>query len=544
MWKNSSHALCYLLLTFTILFCSCPGNGEVAFVPDIQLSDANFFYKSAETDSRSFSMEVNTDWIVSVKNKKDNTISDWLTVSQESGQAGKFNIKIYISGLNREQEARTAIIEIKAGDLTRNITVKQNGIATISIETKEIFIKGTEAGEIKFSVDDKWTISPASVSWGTFSSTSGEAGDYTISFTPNATNNSAADISLEAYINSDGSSEPFTIIHKADLESYNDKDVVQLQTATQVSGVDLIFMGDGFTRKDMEKEEGKYEKSIRQAVDHFFSIEPYISYRKYFNVYMVVAESAEEGVKNELGDVNNKFSSIYQGGTLINCNYHLCREYVELVTQFKGETVTEFGDLTAILVLNSTKYAGTCLRWADGFTLSLCPMSTSASPYDFKGVINHEAGGHGFALLADEYVDVINKDMTIPQFEIDQVRATQAGGDTYFNVDFTSNLSQILWKGFIGHSKYSMVGAYEGAYYYGHGVWRPEVGSCMINNIPYYNAPSRWAVVNRIMMINNVSFSLADFMNVDIIDVNGLKVVRTKGAVMDMPPLAPPVFIE
>lgn len=66
----------------------------------------------------------------------------------------------------------------------------------------------------------------------------------------------------------------------------------------------------------------------------------------------------------------------------------------------------------------------------------------------------------------------------------------------------------------------------------------------MINNIPYYNAPSRWAAVNRIMMINNIPFSLADFVNVDIIDVNGLNVARTKGAVMDMPPLAPPVFIE
>ncbi len=462
MRKNSSYALCYLLLASIILFCSCPGNGEVALVPDIELSDTNFFYKSAEADTRSFSMEVNTDWEILVRNKDDNSISDWLSVSQESGgYAGKFNIQIFLSGLNENQNARAAIIEIKAGNLTKTVTVKQNGIATISLETKEIVIKGTETGEIKFSVDYKWTISPESISWGgDFSKTSGEAGDHTITFTPKATNNSAADISVEAYINTDGASESFTIIHKADLESYNDKDVVQLQAATKGVGIDLIFMGDGFTRKDMEKEEGgKYEKSMRQAIDYFFSIEPYLSYRSYFNIYMVVAESAEEGVKNELGDVNNKFSSAYEGGTLINCNYHLCREYVELVTQFKGEAVTEFGDLTTVLILNSTKYAGTCLRWADGFTLSLCPMSTSASPpYDFRGVVNHEAGGHGFALLADEYVDAINTNMTIPQFEIDQVRATQAGGDTYFNVDFTSDLSQILWKGFIGNSKYSMVG--------------------------------------------------------------------------------------
>jgi len=544
MWKNSSHALCHFLVALTILFCSCPGNGEVNLVPDIQLSTTGFFYKSTEADTRSFNLEVNTDWTITVKNKEDNTISDWLSVSQGSGQAGTFNIRLYVSALNREEKARTAIIEIRAGELIKTVAVKQNGVATISLDTKEIYIKGTESGEIKFSVNNKWTITPSSVSSGDFSSTSGEAGDHIVTFTPKATNNSTADISIEAFVNSEGSSESFTIIHKADLERYDDKDVVQLQTATKGIGVDIIFMGDGFTRKDMEKEEGKYEKTMRQAMEYFFSVEPYIAFREYFNVYMVVAESLEEGVKNESGDVDNKFSSVYQGGTFINCNYSLCREYVELVTQFKGEATTVYGDLTAILVLNSTKYAGTCLRWADGFTLSLCPMSTSASPYDFRGIINHEAGGHGFALLADEYVETGNAKLTIPQLEIDLARATQTNGDTYLNVDFTNDLSQILWKDFIGNPKYSMVGAYEGAYYYGYGAWRPEEGSCMINNIPYYNAPSRWAAVKRIMVINNITFSLMDFVNVDIIDADGLNVAQTKGAVMSMPPLAPPVLIE
>ncbi len=533
----------YLLLLVYIPFLSNCSDSEDDIIPHIELSDTDFFYKSIETDTRKFTLEANVDWKLTISDKENTSGQKWLSASHNSGQAGAQEIRLYVSGTNNSTKARTATVEIIGAEITKIITVKQNGKATIDLEKNEYIIKELESAEIKFSIDDNWTITPSSVSWGVFSQTSGNAGNHIITFTPKDKNNSINDVILEGFIISDGISKAFTITHKAGLELYKDKDVVQLQTATKGIGVDLIFMGDGFTKKDLVKGSGKYETAIKQAIEHFFSIEPYTSYRDYFNAYMVVAESAEEGVKNEFGDVNNKFSSTYGSGTAISCNNNLCREYVALVTEYKGEESTNYGNLTAIMILNSSKYAGTCTYWSDGFSIAKCPMSTRPSPYDYRGLVNHEAGGHGFGMLADEYVNSANKYSHIPPESINDGLNKRSWG-RHFNIDFTSNLAEIQWSDFINHPKYPMVNAFEGGFYYGYGVWRPEEGSCMINNIHYYNAPSRYAIVKRIMKINNIILSFNDFVNGDIIDMQGLHIARTKGKLMEMPPLAPPVFVE
>ena len=63
--------------------------------------------------------------------------------------------------------------------------------------------------------------------------------------------------------------------------------------------------------------------------------------------------------------------------------------------------------------------------------------------------------------------------------------------------------------------KYAPVGAYEGGYEYQYGVWRSEENSCMNNNIPYYNVQSRWNIVNRIMQLSDIEFSVQDFIEND-----------------------------
>ena len=65
---------------------------------------------------------------------------------------------------------------------------------------------------------------------------------------------------------------------------------------------------------------------------------------------------------------------------------------------------------------------------------------------------------------------------------------SNAGEGTAFgfqlNLDFTSDLSGILWKDFVGLPDYPEVGAYKGGSQYQYGVWRSEENSCMNNNIP------------------------------------------------------------
>lgn len=292
---------------------------------------------------------------------------------------------------------------------------------------------------------------------------------------------------------------------------YRDGEYIVLQKVLSKSA-NLIVMGDGFGRRNLQKG-GKYVSCLTKAVDYFFSIEPYKSYQDYFNVYMVVAESEEEGVgeKNLFGQstINNKFSTAFGDGTEIVCNDELIFEYARKVKELPADK-----PITVLVVLNSTKYAGTAYLYADGNSIALCPISTEASPNDFEGIVHHEAGGHAFGFLCDEYVYYDSK---IPENRKDGIREWQKLG-YQMNLDFTDNLEEILWKDFIGIEKYKNVGAFEGGYEYHYGVWRSEENSCMNNNIPYYNVQGRWCIVNRIMQLSGIEYSVQDFIAHDTLE--------------------------
>ena len=57
----------------------------------------------------------------------------------------------------------------------------------------------------------------------------------------------------------------------------------------------------------------------------------------------------------------------------------------------------------------------------------------------------------------------------------------------------------------------NVVDVYEGAYMHTRGVWRSEATSCMNNNIAYYNAISREAMVKRIMKYAGEEYSFEAF---------------------------------
>ena len=62
------------------------------------------------------------------------------------------------------------------------------------------------------------------------------------------------------------------------------------------------------------------------------------------------------------------------------------------------------------------------------------------------------------------------------------------------------------------HPDYSnTVDIYEGGFFHTRGIFRSEPNSCMNNNVPYYSAISRQAIVERIMDYAGVPFDLEDF---------------------------------
>lgn len=337
---------------------------------------------------------------------------------------------------------------------------------------------------------------------------------------------------------------------------------------------EIIFMGDGYTATDFING-GKFDQDMDEGIEAFFSVEPYKSYKKHFRVYKLAAYSKESGATQlDKGIVKETaFSSTFKGGSAMEADDERLYDFVSANVEGMQDTNPYYSGIQGklqntliVLVVNEDRYAGTCWMWSDGRALAICPLSRhSTINYQYKSVVNHEAGGHGFGRLSDEYISAANKDKTISSSDKTSLQSWIKYG-FYPNVDLTSDLSTIKWSHFIGKAGYA-VAAHEGAHYYTFGVWRPEIGSCMINNIQYYNAPSRENMVKRILRtahgvrvseyvnedfnvipftpIPNDPYNLNEFIRLDINKTNANVDFYTKSFnPLTFVQLAPPVLVE
>lgn len=281
--------------------------------------------------------------------------------------------------------------------------------------------------------------------------------------------------------------------------------------STVGSGIPIVFMGDCYDAYDIAQ--GDYLTDTQAAINHFFDIEPYKTYKDYFDRYIVFGKSEDSG----LGSVNTireaKFGTQYSltGGALEN-DGTVAFQYAKLV-----DANIDLTKALVVMILNSPDYGGVTYMWNDGSAIALCPKSTDPYPYDFRGLVQHEAGGHGFGKLADEYiyVNAFIQACGCENPHLDSFRAGKANG-WYKNLSETSNPNVVPWSHLMYHPNYSnKVDIYEGGYFHTRGIFRSEPNSCMNNNIPYYSAISRQAIVERIMDYAGEAFNLEDFYTKD-----------------------------
>lgn len=296
---------------------------------------------------------------------------------------------------------------------------------------------------------------------------------------------------------------------------YGEDEWITLQKATKGNngGINIVLLGDGFNAKDIAS--GKYLKDIKQEVEYFFGIEPYKTYRDYFNVYTAIPLSTESGV----GTVNtiryNRFNTTFTGGVGLKADYDEVFDYA------LGAPTVNKGNLNQTLIImvpNSTDYGGICQMWEDGSAIAFCPQSTYGYPLDTRGVIQHEAGGHGFGKLGDEYIyhnafiDFCDCTCCGHVFEFNAAKSL----GWFDNLELTGKMHSVGWSHLIFDNRYSdIVDIYEGGYMHNRGVFRSEPNSCMNNDIPYYSTISRESIVKRIKAYAGETYSFEDFVKND-----------------------------
>lgn len=294
---------------------------------------------------------------------------------------------------------------------------------------------------------------------------------------------------------------------------YGDGDVITLNEASKGDGVDIVFLGDCYDAADVAA--GNYLADINEAVGHYFALEPYKTYKDYFNVYAILGVSDDSGMGTLNTIKDAKFGSTFGEKNLVQPDMNTCFEYA-----CKAPINDNIAQTLIVLVENTTEYGGVCYMYGDGTAVACCPKSADAYPYDFRGIVQHEAGGHGFGKLADEYIyhNAFISTCTCADGcgHVDDFLVHKNRG-WYANLELTGDMNEVGWSHFIFHPKYSnVVDIYEGGYFHTRGVYRSEPTSCMNNNIPYYSAISRQAMVERIMEYAGETFDLEDFISKDV----------------------------
>ena len=282
-----------------------------------------------------------------------------------------------------------------------------------------------------------------------------------------------------------GEPEAHEAYHEYSSQDYSkDGEVKQLQAAdpsVTTKGINLVFLGECFTDKDMA-DGGEYDQQIAAAVEQFFAEEPYKSLRNRFNVWQVkcVAEREAYG----------------------NVSTYAIKEDDAKAFEYAKKAVGEDAELMFVNVI----YKG-----SGGATLDVNRSHTSMYygsyvAYNYQGgrVINHEGGGHGFALLADEYVEPGNEEAVFDEGSCNYLDMLWDAHGYGANVDWRSNPSKVKWSQFINDERYAdeHIGIYEGAHLAGKGCYRPTENSMMRFNDCGFNAPSREAIYKRVMKLS------------------------------------------
>lgn len=495
-----------LCLAFLTLFTSCHKEIETVSFENVTESVT---LQSVVGDEAFISFTSLGTWNVT-------TDAAWLSLSPLSGDAGEGQVKVTAVFENNSNQVREAKVKLTSGDEACEISVFQE-VGDYVLPEKEEYLIGVEGGVFTIYFETNVDVEKLKVytssepgSWLRQETTSRSAASETHEVSLHATSNKGG-MSRSAYLlfvrEEDGVQKELATVKISQqggqvLESVDfseDGKIDTLQQHAKGEGIPIVLMGDGFV--DQELADGTYRRVMEKAMENLFTEEPVKSLREYFDVFMINAVSEN----NDFGmGYKTAFSCKLAGGnsTVIKGDDVSVQVYVGKVLKEEKKK-----NSLAVVVLNTSVYAGTTyLGYQDGngkfieFAIAYCPVIETLESEHFRQVLVHEAVGHGFGKLEDEYVYLDKGNVTT--LEMQRIRTMQANGWAQ-NVDFTASKDTVLWASFLTDSRYQNehLGVYEGACTYPKGAYRPSEDSMMNSNTCAFNAPSRKSLYEKVMKI-------------------------------------------
>ena len=312
---------------------------------------------------------------------------------------------------------------------------------------------------------------------------------------------------------------PDVLYHSLDMKAEDGK-VTQLQKHTIGRGVPIIIMCDRFSDKDITN--GNYREATTWAMEGLFSVHPMKSLRDYFDVYEVTA------VCNPNQSTTTDEDSIIFAPIAIDV-----WRYENIVLEIIGEERLE--DVTTIVLCNKEFRSSSTVGFSPFYYADIPTGDDTAyisfpfgegpikdyfdkiGEYYHRPALLHEAIGHCFAKLADEYVVEGWADL---DYEKEHLMECQEHC-VYRNVSLDSDVTKTYWADFAADSRYDFekLGCYEGGYYQEKGVYRPTENSLMRDLSFGFDVFGRSMIYKRCMKIaygDSWEFNYEDFVKFDL----------------------------
>ena len=505
--KNVLLSLGLVVISLVMAGCSEDGTSSAGITWESGFSGTTEMYPVVNQSSE-IKFKAESSWKASCSAK-------WLTFSPKSGEKGNQVITVATTSTNRTKNTRTAQLTIESGGSTKTVTIKQSGEYAVfehdelnftsdggplnetfvsSLDQDNLFVYATNGidewiqstnSNDRTRQEYKYSFQNLRVQPNT--SKDPRTGAFFLTMKDKSGNPLALDT---LFIYQEGASDGYQ-----STDYSQDGKVSQLNIASQGKGIPIVIMGDGFVDKEIA--DGSYSRTINQAMEHLFSEEPIKSLREYFDVYQVTAVSKRNIFD---GTSSTVFGTVPDHQTMgIDVDASQVMKYVK-----KVEGIDSIHAL-AVVIMNMNINKGVTYMMASkkntdySYAIALCPVIDSLKSEMFRSVLVHEAVGHGFAKLADEYVRSTEGSAT--DDDIKELKELQTKLGWYLNVDSEKDSTKVLWTKFIYDAEFSneKIGTYEGGYTFFKGVYRPSEESMMRSNDAPFNAPSRQVIYNKVM---------------------------------------------
>lgn len=479
----------------------------------LQFSDDNLLLRAAG-DTVVIDVTAGSGW-------KAESMADWCTVEEKQGEAEE-KLIIRVSPSDDIYERGTAV-KVTCGDNVIRLSVRQEPMVFEVTDGKKTlnFTKKVATDTLKIHTNMAWKVEIADTTgWLQVADTIG-SGDAELVFT--TTDNSqkkgrSTTIRLKYGVRTlklTASQEGGIRVDGHIRKHYGERE--------PENGFNLIFLGDGFITDDLIAETGVFDKAVEEAYEALFAVEPYKTYKEYFNVWSVACESQERGAGTSESGNTALFSYFNEDNRIIG-NNTTAFSYASKILGM-NDAILQTNSVVIVLV-NDERYGGSTYWFGDPTdrndtdyrTISYVPLNRDIQlPGGFTNIFLHEVGGHAIGKLGDEWsaeqLFTIEAKTLITNYKNNKLYCYNLGLPT--NAAMVSNYPEFTWN-FFQYVKGS-IDSYSGVLKPADGgygcisdtekkafVSHCEEESCMINNVPYFNVASRYAIVQWLLFRLNV----------------------------------------